>query len=189
MKFLCDSMSYLLPRPFDNTYWVIPSLLLAGEYPGDVDTDIAVLKQKALFRSGIRAVVNLMEEDETNHLGKPFAPYLPVLEEMAKSQDEKIFWHRYAIRDQGTPTQAWMVQILNTIDDYLNLDIPVYVHCWGGIGRTGTVVGCFLARHNLAGKDGPLNTIAWLRENIGALVPSPETDAQRKFILKWKPGV
>lgn len=27
----------------------------------------------------------------------------------------------------------------------------VYVHCYGGIGRTGTVVGCWLVRHGLSG--------------------------------------
>jgi len=26
----------------------------------------------------------------------------------------------------------------------------VYVHCWAGRGRTGTVVGCYLKRHGIA---------------------------------------
>ena len=30
---------------------------------------------------------------------------------------------------------------------------PVYVHCWGGIGRTGTVVGCWLVRHGMTGDE------------------------------------
>ncbi|MFZ5949388.1 MAG: fused DSP-PTPase phosphatase/NAD kinase-like protein [Candidatus Rifleibacteriota bacterium] len=27
---------------------------------------------------------------------------------------------------------------------------PVYVHCWGGLGRTGVVVGCWSRRHGEA---------------------------------------
>ena len=34
-----------------------------------------------------------------------------------------------------------MNRILNEIDSSLSADRPVYVHCWGGKGRTGAVVG------------------------------------------------
>jgi protein-tyrosine phosphatase len=34
-----------------------------------------------------------------------------------------------------------MVRILNQIDMCIKYDKPVYVHCWGGKGRTGTVIG------------------------------------------------
>jgi hypothetical protein len=54
-----------------------------------------------------------------------------------------------AIRDMEVPTEAEMIHILDTIDQALTEDRPVYVHCWGGHGRTGTVVGCYLRRHDL----------------------------------------
>jgi protein-tyrosine phosphatase len=47
------------------------------------------------------------------------------------------------------PTEAEMIHILDTIDQALAEDRPVYVYCWGGHGRTGTVVGCYLRRHDL----------------------------------------
>ena len=34
-----------------------------------------------------------------------------------------------------------MTAILNAIDESMTAGKPVYVHCWGGAGRTGTVIG------------------------------------------------
>ena len=42
-----------------------------------------------------------------------------------------------------------MTRILDDVDAALADGGAVYVHCWGGIGRTGTVVGCWLVRHGL----------------------------------------
>ena len=43
-----------------------------------------------------------------------------------------------------------MQDILDLIDESLSLDKPVFFHCWGGIGRTGTVLGCYLLRSKMA---------------------------------------
>lgn len=63
------------------------------------------------------------------------------------------------------------------------------MHCWGGSGRTGTVVGCSLVRHDMAvGEEDPA-TIRYLRRTEGkALAESSQTDEQRKFVFAWRPG-
>jgi len=43
-----------------------------------------------------------------------------------------------------------MHEILDTIDAALSAKRIVYVHCWGGVGRTGTVIGC----HTDDGRNG-----------------------------------
>ena len=49
----------------------------------------------------------------------------------------------------------------------------MYVHCWGGIGRTGTVVGCLLAADGMD-CDQLLAAIAALREGTRkAAAPEP----------------
>jgi protein-tyrosine phosphatase len=81
-----------------------------------------------------------------------------------------------------------MTRILDDVDAALEAGGSVYVHCWGGIGRTGTVVGCWLMRHGLDGGD-PLARIADLRRNLpAASVASPETLAQRTMVSAWKRG-
>jgi protein-tyrosine phosphatase len=53
-------------------------------------------------------------------------------------------WIRTPIRDGGCPTIDELRAILDRIDAELARGEVVYVHCGGGHGRTGTVVGCWL---------------------------------------------
>ena len=73
--------------------------------------------------------------------------------------------------------------MLDQIDGCLADGTPVYVHCWGGIGRTGTVIGCWLARNGFPGQ-AALDRIAELRAGTpDAYKRSPETPAQRAFVI------
>jgi protein-tyrosine phosphatase len=78
-----------------------------------------------------------------------------------------------------------MKQILDEIDAQLAAGRPVYVHCWGGKGRTGTVIGCYLIRHHLATRDTVFDRIAWLRRDIRPYQISPETEEQYEFVRSW----
>lgn len=90
----------------------------------------------------------------------------------------------YQVSDFSTPTIEEMTLILDSIDSHL--EDGVYVHCRAGIGRTGTVVGCWLIRHGLATRLDWQEVLAQLR---GPDAPrSPETDAQRSFVSRWIPG-
>jgi protein-tyrosine phosphatase len=81
-----------------------------------------------------------------------------------------------------------MARILDDIDAALADDRGVYVHCWGGIGRTGTVVGCWLMRHGLDVGD-PIRRIEELRRDVeDAWMPSPQTAGQRAMVTGWKRG-
>ena len=61
----------------------------------------------------------------------------------------------------------------------------VYVHCWGGVGRTGTVVGCHLVESGVAAGEVPAALGALRAGTARAHRASPETDAQRGFIAAW----
>jgi protein-tyrosine phosphatase len=88
----------------------------------------------------------------------------------------------------GTTTIPHMSRILDDVDEARAAGRAVYVHCWGGIGRTGTVVGCWLMRHGLDAGD-PIGRIAQLRRGVAdAHVVSPQTAAQRAMVTGWKRG-
>lgn len=172
--------------PTSASYWVVPGLLLAGAYSGDTDPDEHRAVVQALLDVGIRLFVSLMEEQESNLWGQPFVPYDLLVRE---SCPEGICC-RHAIRDLSVPTVAQMTEILDAIDESLAAGKPTYVHCLGGIGRTGTVIGCWLLRHGLATPDNFIRVLDALRQQdrVRRHRVSPETSAQQRFVKQWKQG-
>ena len=89
------------------------------------------------------------------------------------------------IKDLGVPSKPHLLAILDLIDRCVAEASPVYVHCWGGVGRTGTVVGCWLSRNGCAGQ-AALDRIAELRAGTpDGFKRSPETDRQRALVLDF----
>jgi protein-tyrosine phosphatase len=92
------------------------------------------------------------------------------------------------LKDFSVPTERQMVRILNQIDVCIKYDKPVYVHCWGGKGRTGTVVGCYLARHAFAAGNDVIEKIKGLRKNTEdfsdpSVSSSPPKSAQNLLMI------
>lgn len=173
----------MLKTPFQRSYWVTPGKLLAGHYPGAKTADEAADKLEGLVEVGIRHIVNLMEESEKGHFGEPFVPY------QAPFTSRGINCTRMPIKDMHIPSQEEMVAILEEIDRSIAAGVPTYVHCWGGKGRTGTVVGCWLIRHGMAQPERAVDRIKELQAlRGGKLAPSPENRAQRNFVRGWKAG-
>lgn len=172
--------------PFAKSWWVEPPVLLAGCYPGDLDPSEQRRKIEALLATGIRCVVNLMEADETNLDEKPFVPYEHLLVQMAAERGVFVRCFRYPIPDCSIPTTTEMRATLDAIDATIAAKMPVYVHCWGGHGRTGTVIGCWLVRHGLSGAEA-IERLTELRSHDLYLhaQPSPQTQQQRSFVLNW----
>jgi len=175
-----------LPVPFPFTYWVVPGKLLAGYYPGAKDSKEAATKISSLLNAGIRHFINLMELDERDRTMQPFVPYTDLLVSIAGKMGVSVTFDQFPIKDMSVPTKRYMGGILNQIDLFIKEGRPVYVHCLGGIGRTGTVVGCYLMRHGLASEKNVLEIIGKLRENCeDSWRQSPETKEQQQMVSGW----
>jgi hypothetical protein len=186
----CQEASLMtLAVPFPRSYWVVPARLLAGYYPGDLNPAEARRKLQGLVDSGVRHIINLMQEDESNWDGSPFVPYGNVLSDITSQSGVQVAVARIPIPDLDVPSRGTMRRILDEIDQAVAQETPVYVHCRGGLGRTGTVVGCYLARHHIAGGTAALAMLQELRKHTpDAHTPSPETLEQRDMVSSWRPG-
>lgn len=171
--------------PFQTAYWVTPGLFLAGNYPGSSKPGDARRKLTGLIDAGIRHVIDLMEPQETELVPGSYGTFLHAIA-LGKGIDVSI--SRHPIRDMDVPSPKRLRQILDEIDAAIAGNRPVYLHCLAGIGRTGTVVGCYLIRHGLATHQTVFDRIAELRKGTPtADVPSPEAEAQRLVIKSWRP--
>jgi hypothetical protein len=161
-------------RPLPNTYWVIPGRLLAGEYPGGIDDAQALPRLARLREAGIDSFIDLTEDGEL----PPYRHLLP------KNTD----YLRSAIVDVSVPNNVAQTQALvSAIQGALILERSVYVHCRAGIGRTGLVIGCFLAEEEANGKTALkiLNRL-WRQSERSANWPTvPQTAEQADYVRRW----
>ena len=154
---------------------------MAGCFPGHVDPRLADRQLSDLLATGLRTFVDLMDEDP--RFGAP--PYAPRLEALAAERGAEVTVLRFAVSDNDVPSRALLARILDAIDAAIAAARPVYLHCWGGRGRAGTVVGAWLLRHGRATPESFVEEISRLR--AGAPGTSPETDEQIAFVRDLRP--
>ena len=83
-----------------------------------------------------------------------------------------------------------LLGLLKTCDtEVLNAGGRAYVHCWGGRGRTGTAVCCWMIRHGIVAPNQAADHLQTLiRHNAQAFYPTPEFETQRDFVRNWIKG-
>jgi protein-tyrosine phosphatase len=168
-------------KPIPESYWVVPGQFLAGGYPVSSPDEPTMHNNLAVFlNAGFNAFIDLTRVGE-------LPAYLPILQEESARFGISVTYQRINIQDRGLPSRQQMKVLLDSLDAALTSGRRVYLHCWGGIGRTGVTVGCWLVRHGLTGGQAliRLNELYQTAEQSRFYSQSPETDAQVKFILDW----
>jgi protein-tyrosine phosphatase len=163
-----------------DAFWVVGGVLLAGPYPGAPSEAESRAKLTALLDLGVRRVIDLTEEGE-------LAPYAPLLAELAAARGVEVAHVRMPIRDVDVPTVAEMRAILAELRAAADAGEIAYLHCWGGVGRTGTVAACLLIEDGCA-PEAVMDELRRLRRGTARRERiSPETPEQRGFVTRWRP--
>lgn len=171
-----DRFLAFINRPLNQSYEICSNgIIYAGEYPGDKNEEIAKQKIEQMYHFGIRHFIDLTEEGEL----RPYNHLLP----------SDTTYTRFPIVDCGVPKSVESVQrLLLRIEELKKMEGYVYVHCWGGVGRTGTIVACYLSQN---WEEPDLNhTLEVLRRNFSEMPKStyretPETKEQINFIEQF----
>jgi ADP-ribosyl-[dinitrogen reductase] hydrolase len=165
-------------KPDPNTYWVVPGKLLAGEYPGARDPEEARRRLRRFLAAGVRRFIDLTEVGE-------LTPYAELLTEEA---DSRTSYERFPIPDGSVPEEAkTMAEIIAATNRATAEGGITYVHCWGGVGRTGLAVACWLQERGQT-PDEALTDLAhkWRSCAKSQRMPSsPETPAQVRWVKEW----
>ena len=182
-RHVLDTPGDIVARPHANCYWVIPGRLLAGEHPGAMLASEGIARVDALLDAGVRQFIDLTSEHEGP------GPYVAVLLERAAARGVGVAHHRFAFVDFGVPSPELMRATLAAIYTAIDAGETLYVHCWGGVGRTGTVVGCLLREQGF----DAVRALAVIERKWRSMAKrnrhpfSPETAEQVAFIERW-PG-
>lgn len=141
---MSEVQSYTGPTPKSHYIWKSKKKgnLCIGPYPGHAKTPEKHEKAvKILVDAGFSVFICLQTAAEL----RSFRAYREVAKKVGPGTDF-IFEH-YPIEDRKTISDVMVNKILNSIDKHLLSGRNVYVHCFGGAGRSATIACLWLARN------------------------------------------
>jgi len=147
--------------------WIIDGKLAASSKPDSIED---ILKWRNI---GFKAVLVLIEDIELIYLGG-LKNYLKIL----KKNGFKTL--SIPIRDFHTPTFEEALKAVKWIEEMISKNNPVIVHCNAGLGRTGTIVACYLVYKEKMNPGDAINYVAERRPG------SLEIYGQVRFVYKFK---
>lgn len=139
-----------------NFSWVIVGKLAGSAQPSR-DENLAFLRQE-----GLTDVVSLTEG--------------PLPEDLLATYNLRAYHH--PIPDYTAPSLAQALEIVGLIRELLDEEKAVLVHCGAGMGRTGTVLACYLVAEGMTAADA----VAHIRCTRPGSI---ETEAQEALVHSY----
>lgn len=166
--------------PFPQSYWLSADKLIFGHYPSSPIPEDRERKLQGLLDCGIKTIINLTLETELNVDGNPLDDYA----QWMASHAHRVICIRQGFVNETAPDIETMTKILHEIEMSLLHDCPVYVHCYGGHGRSGTVAACHLISTERLSPGLAIERVLALREPLPKNHYPFEAD-QINFIHAW----
>jgi len=155
-----DNLETWAPGPHGTCNYLLPGRVLAGSFPGDRSEPGHTEKVRSLLAAGVDTFLCLQERDELQR----FTPYIETAWSLSRASETEVL-SRIAAPASGEtegsmplPLEFWSCPIpdthitspdalgtaIATLVEKLQEGRVIYVHCWGGHGRTGTLLCAFL---------------------------------------------
>ena len=139
----------------DNFSWIIEGKLAGSAIPTSIDEVQWAIDQ------GVKSIVTIREEpldtDYTNNVN---------------------YFHVHS-NDMGVPEFDDLVKTVDFIHDRIVNDEPVMVHCLAGLGRTGTILACYLIKYKKMSADDAIQKVR--DERPGSIQSPPQEEIIFQF--------
>mmetsp|Transcript_5366 Transcript_5366/g.11071 ORF Transcript_5366/g.11071 Transcript_5366/m.11071 type:complete len:562 (+) Transcript_5366:1024-2709(+) len=203
-----DRKSYA--GPSDESNWVLPGRLLVGAYPAEADQEAHEKLLSSILSCGVTTFVCLQAEyDHFARSDSPIRPYIrdayrlccenqAAMSKKASVQQqvgegEKAFCSPNKLAFLHLPIVDCKVtgdEVVRVLAEALCWRLVagevVYLHCWGGHGRTGTLVAVILGMLYKISKAEALKRTQLYHDcrSCPLQVQSPQTFPQRMQVLR-----
>jgi len=196
---------YCGPTPESN--WVIPGVLMAGAFPATVDDGETFKLLTSILKLGVTKFVCLQLEYNPvvpeyiwRNNSKVLRPYFNDVQQIVENKEkyealrdipnivtaDRLSFEHCPIKDCSVTDDSIVLELAKKLVHAIRNGDVIYLHCWGGHGRTGTVVCIML--HLMYGMNDIeamtyCQTVHDLREynvNVG----SPQTQVQRNQVTR-----
>ena len=162
--------------------------LFAGEYPGHPSPNVAETRLRQLVDRAIVTFIDLTTMADANLGLQPYESHLAALDETGTLGLKR---YSFEIPDMGIPAGPEVMRgVLELIRSEIAVGRACYVHCWGGIGRTGTAVACWLREQGMDAETALAQVQrlyeTHMDERKRARYPrSPQQPVQLGYVRQW----
>ena len=183
-------------KVFENFY--------AGAFPGEINDKLNDENLIKLLNEGFDTFVCMMSEYNPASLERQWRrdprivrPYMSDINRILENREayptlepnvsNNITFKHYPIKDMRTILDAETLQAAREVADLLRAGKKVYLHCWGGHGRTGVIVCLVLCLECGITAEQAFEFCQRchdVRENNCLLTPSPQTYMQREQVKR-----
>ena len=139
----------------DNFSWLIENKLAGSAIPTSID-EVQLVKDQ-----GIKSILTIREEP-LNTAWLKNVNYLHVIS-----------------NDMGVPEFDDLIHAVDFIHRRLNENEPVLVHCLAGLGRTGTILACYLVKYQNMSADEATQKVR--EERPGSIQSYPQEEIIFRF--------
>ena len=140
----------------DNFSWIIEEKLAGSAIPTSKE-EIDWVKQE-----GVKSIVTIRE--------------VPLEDEWIKDVN---YLHVHS-NDMGIPEFSDLVDSVDFIHQRITNEEPVMVHCLAGLGRTGTILACYLIKYENMSADDAVEKVR--RERHGSI----QSFSQEEIIFRFE---
>jgi hypothetical protein len=183
------------PTPYSN--WVIPGHLIAGGFPASCTDDALTTNLlTAILQAGTTTFVCLQSEFDLNtpesawRNKQGLRVYLndcsKLMSRNKNIKQKKVDFLHLKIDDGRTAPDAAIDSLAIDCCERLLRGEVMYIHCWGGHGRTGTLISLILSKlYGLNAEEAMQYTQASHDARVYPQgVPSPHTSPQRAQVRR-----